>query len=499
MIQLKHILKFLIIFIPFLLGCDRQNIQVRRLRQHVEYLASDQLAGRYSTTKGDSLSQNYIVRQFCRIGLKPGTDSKSYRQHFPFLTKINCITQPQLLYYSDQDTVRLNRNIDYVIYRESGNTQVDGDVVFLAYGIEADSIGYNDITKLDLSDKIAITYIVTPRHFDKAHRDLAWKYNHIQKAQRLEKMGCRAIIYVNPKTYDKCNMLHSMIDKEHHSQRLRQVGIPICLMTYSTMSRMFQLAGSNLNTIDSLLETSDTSLAFSLRNLKMVIDVNIKRIHKNAANIIGYIPGKNSSTSIVIGAHYDHIGFRKDSTAVDSICNGADDNASGVSLMIELARRCKSIPNWESNLVFVAFGAEESGLCGSNHFIKNIPSQIGDIKSMLNFDMVGRMLNNSVTVCPWNSACEWQSYADLIETGSLIINSRNRNIRADHSPFIFDEIPALLFNTGFHKDYHQVSDEADKLNYEGMQMILDYAFQLLSIIQKPENNLTFSYVKIKNN
>lgn len=205
---------------------------------------------------------------------------------------------------------------------------------------------------------------------------------------------------------------------------------------------------------------------------------------ETAMNISGMIDNKANST-IVIGAHYDHLGMgglKSRSLTTKKIHAGADDNASGVAMMLLLAEQLKKSGNKKFNYLFVAFSAHENGLYGSEAFVNEIIIDLSKIKLMLNFDMVGRLDVTSPILKATKS--EKDFYLD-----SLLNNVNHKNFqikiqdnslsKSDATAFTKNNISSITFSTGIHDDYHKVSDTAEKINYDGVNTIKEYLFEFL--------------------
>ncbi len=218
-------------------------------------------------------------------------------------------------------------------------------------------------------------------------------------------------------------------------------------------------------------------------------------------NVIGYI-NNEAETTVVIGAHYDHLGMGGEGSLYregKAIHNGADDNASGVAVMLKLADSLiASAPlNNENNYLFIAFSGEEEGLLGSNYFVKNPTIDTKKVSYMINMDMVGR-LNEEKTL-----AVHGVGTSPVFKQTLFANNDANLNIvehesgvgPSDHTSFYLADIPVLHFFTGQHEDYHKPGDDAEKLNYEGMQQISKYIF---SIISDLNDNGQLAFTKTKN-
>ena len=215
-------------------------------------------------------------------------------------------------------------------------------------------------------------------------------------------------------------------------------------------------------------------------------------------NVIGFLDNTAENT-IVIGAHYDHLGYGGEGSlykdSIKAVHNGADDNASGVAVMLHLATILKD-KNTNNNYLFIAFSGEEMGLLGSNYFVKNPTIDTKKISYMINMDMVGRMKKDT-TLAVYGTGTS--------PIFKQVLKSHNDNFKliqhesgvgpSDHTSFYLADIPVLHFFTGQHEDYHKPSDDAEKLNYEGMELISDYIFDIISNLN---NQKKLAFRKTKN-
>ena len=206
-------------------------------------------------------------------------------------------------------------------------------------------------------------------------------------------------------------------------------------------------------------------------------------------NVIGYCNNKQKET-IVIGAHYDHLGYGKHGSrdTKNEIHNGADDNASGVSILINLIDQL--CPNQQYNYLFIAFSGEEYGLLGSSYFVKNSPIDLETIRFMINFDMVGRLNNqNEIAINGVGTSKKWNKLID--STNSLfhfnIKKSDSGTGPSDHTSFYLNNIPILHFFTGQHNDYHKSTDDIEKINFNGMYQIMSYVDKLIQSTSEIQN------------
>lgn len=215
-------------------------------------------------------------------------------------------------------------------------------------------------------------------------------------------------------------------------------------------------------------------------------------------NVIGFVDNKAENT-IIIGAHYDHLGFGGEGSlyrdSIKAIHNGADDNASGIAILLNLAARLKE-KNTNNNYLFMAFSGEEMGLLGSNYFIKNPTINTKKVSYMINMDMVGRMKKDS-TLAVYGTGTS--------PIFKQVLKSHNDNFKlvqqesgvgpSDHTSFYLADMPVLHFFTGQHEDYHKPGDDSEKLNYDGMYLISDYIFNIISDL---DDNGKLAFRKTKN-
>ena len=215
-------------------------------------------------------------------------------------------------------------------------------------------------------------------------------------------------------------------------------------------------------------------------------------------NVLGFIDN-NASQTVVIGAHYDHLGYggegSLDRSGEKAIHNGADDNASGVAVMLNLAGKLKET-NTSNNYLFMAFSGEEMGLLGSNYFAKNATIPTDSINYMFNMDMVGRLkADSTLAVYGVGTSPYFKQVISSSNKGFKIIENESGVGPSDHTSFYLVDIPVLHFFTGQHEDYHKPGDDSEKLNYDGMNMISEYIFDIITDL---DDNGELAFRKTKN-
>lgn len=221
-------------------------------------------------------------------------------------------------------------------------------------------------------------------------------------------------------------------------------------------------------------------------------------------NVLGYIDN-NAETTVVIGAHYDHLGYGGEGSLYrggdKAVHNGADDNASGVAVMLNLASKLKLKNDLtdikdQNNYLFMAFSGEEMGLLGSNYFSKNPTIDPASMNYMINMDMVGRMkADSTLAVYGTGTSPIFKQTIKAHNDHFKLIENESGVGPSDHTSFYLIDVPVLHFFTGQHEDYHKPSDDSDKLNYRGMTTISEYIYD---IIEDLDDNGELAFRTTKN-
>lgn len=446
---------------------------VGKFRAHIEYLADDKLEGRETGTPGEQLAADYISAEFKKIGLKPLGAEGSYFQPFDFLSGVE---------YDNTKVAIKGKELgeeDFYFLPVSGSGKVEGNIAYVGYGIHAPDVNHDDYEgQDDLEGKIVIIKLGSPKGTD-PHSEFAAHLPLRTKARVAKEFGAAGVMFVN----------HSE-DIKNPSARLTQkitpADIPVVMLSDGK-------------------ETYNDKYCAELAGEKAIIEVDRKEIRREGKNVIGFLDNGADKT-IVVGGHYDHLGYGHGGGSLhrgeDAIHNGADDNASGIGMTIELARAIKEAKG-KYNYLFIAFSGEEMGLLGSNYFVKNPTLEIPKMNCMINFDMVGRLDEeenkvgiNGVGTSPfWPmtiAAMDTQNFKGILKTKT----SESGVGPSDHTSFYYKNIPVLHFFSGTHSDYHKPSDDAEKINYDGMIRIYSYVAELLRRIEKSDD-LAFTETKAK--
>ena len=293
-----------------------------------------------------------------------------------------------------------------------------------------------------------------------------------------------------------------LITKLSLSNENENIGIPVIDVKRNIVEKIFKANGKNLLDIQKAIDSTKTPDSFVLKNVTVKFKTDLKYIEANTANIIGYLEGSDpvlKNEVIVIGAHMDHLGngmaygslYEKHEPAIH---NGADDNASGCSGVLEIAEKMASEKSkFKRSYIFMLFSGEEAGLLGSAFFTKSDIYKKYDIVAMINMDMIGRLKDDKLTIEGAGTSSIWKNILDSLNNihDKLHLSFGESGFgSSDQSSFYVKDLPVLMFFTGLHSDYHRPSDDWDKINAEGEVKVLDLVYDLIVTLdnrtQKPD-------------
>lgn len=468
------------------------------LRRHVQYLASPELTGRGVNTPGINLARDYIAAEFAKASLKPGGDHGSYLQGFDVTVGVT-VSEPSGLALGGEPPFQLNGAWIPLGLSKSGKVQAP--VIFVGYGITTKEYGYDDYAGIDAKGKIVLVLRYEPPPLDEKSpfRKLPDYSNYAAlriKANNAHEHGAVGMILVD--------MNHT--GDEQTELILTQASlwrgdnsVVAAQMKRRAIEKWLEARGISLPALKEKIDSSGKPASLAIPDAGAALEVNLREDRRRASNVIGILPGadpKLKNQSIVIGAHYDHLGFGHfgaiDREAEGKIHPGADDNASGTAVLLELARRLSQLPTQPARtIIFVAFSAEELGLYGSRYYVDH-PAAPTTMDAMLNLDMVGRLRDNRITIFGARSGA---GLSELVTRAAgrlgLQVNQSDDVGRSDHRSFYTKKIPVLHFFTGNHADYHRATDTSDKLNIEGMARVTDLVLGIALDIADARNPIRF--------
>ena len=418
------------------------------LQKHTYYLASDELQGRRAGDAGEKLASQYIADQFKNNGLLPKGSAEYFQ---PFEINDGRRVDEKTNLKINGKSLKLKEEFEVLSNSSSGSFSGDASPSIQ----EANQVWF-----VDLSESLEESK-------ENPHFDIANLIS--EKINNAKSKNATAVIFFN----SNGNNILSFNGKD----RTEQTSIPAIFLTKQGREK----------------HLSDLSTTYSVEST-----ISLSPKIRNARNVVGYIDN-GAPLTIVIGAHLDHLGFGEDGNSMikngePAIHNGADDNASGTSSLLELSSILKKSKQKKYNYLLIAFSAEELGLNGSKYFVENPTISLNTVNYMINMDMVGRLNDstNTITLGGYGTSPSWKTMIDGVkEKGFNIKYDSSGTGPSDHTSFYRKDIPVLFFFTGLHTDYHKPSDDADKINYTGMSKVVRFIQQMIER-DKPAQKIAFA-------
>ena len=499
----KYFILFYILFISLnvLFAGTNEDSTLINLNAHIGYLASDELEGRGIGSVGIDKAAKYIKDQYQSMGLEPGGDNDTYFQSFEITVGVKV---------EDETSLRLNGkdyelNKDFTALGISTSDDVSGNLVFAGYGITANEYNYDDYEKVDVQDKIVLLLTAEPgendstSQFDGVNPTV---YSELrEKANLARKRGARAVVLMNGPLYYPQDKELPAIKK---SMGYYDVGIPV---VHIKQALIFNYIDSDtLLKWQQKIDKTSESQSRMLDGVEMSIKTRLKADKSIVKNVIGVVKPQSSDdmdSPVIIGAHYDHLGYGGPSSlapGVHEIHNGADDNASGVAAIIEIAR--KLMENREQlvrPIVVIAFTSEEVGLIGSTYYVKHPRYPNEKTVAMLNLDAVGRMVNDGLIVFGTETAKEWTTLLSMYNKkyGFKLTLKADGYGPSDHASFVLKKIPVLHFFTGANADYHKPSDDIEKINFPDLDKLTAYVTDIAMYLAAESSHITYVHKPMK--
>ena len=433
---------------------DKQIIA--NLQKHIQVLASDSLEGRRTGTLGEQKAIAYISNEFKNAGLSP-KGSAGYYQPFEIDEGKQISSSTKLIVGGE--SLLLNKHFFPLAFSNNISIETLPSMAIQELGMP----WFVDI-------KEAMEANANNPHFD--------VYGFVRtKAKEIKEKGATGLFIYNTSAV-KDNI--EFVGKD----RSEVAAIPVIYLTKEAVAKYFNDPQATLD-------------------INMKIDIGAKK--RNGTNVAGLIDNKAKNT-VVIGAHFDHLGYGEDGNSLggnNQVHNGADDNASGVAAMIELARMLQSSPLKQNNYLFLAFSGEELGLNGSKYFVQHPTVDLSSINYMINLDMVGRVndAKPSLTIGGFGTSPSWAAaYSTTgkkgLYTGGITFKFDSSGTGpSDHTSFYLKDIPVLFYFTGIHSDYHKATDDFDKINYAGELTVLKHVYSVIEFENKEANKLAFIKTK----
>jgi aminopeptidase YwaD len=570
------------LFISALAQQPTATPSVDRLQQVIGYLASDALDGRRTGTKGANDAANYIAGEFSRLGLRaavlPARPTRArvesltgFFQPFPYVSSVE-LGRGNLLFLNPgraDDAAQFMVGEDWMPLGFSTNGSIkNAEMIFAGYGISSSELKYDDYGVSNAKDRVAVVFAGSPDG-DNPHGQFAQAGQIRFKVAAARAAGARALLIISDEEKLKDDRLARL-----SYDNAGEAGIPVIVISRRLATELLGSQDETLAAYEKIADARTASLPaqrgdggirsadimrLPRKGRTLSIDINVLRRESPSFNVAGILPGsdpKLKDETIVIGAHYDHLGRGGEGSLAPregEIHHGADDNASGVAGVLELARILSTQnPKPRRTIVFIAFSGEEEGLLGSDYYVNHPIVPLANTVAMINMDMIGRLKDHKLIIGGIGTASEWRAMIDrensedsmrVAALNSVVGAPTNMRVNldpkvnpvgapvvvgingrpvvvaefpnvprelatpftltlsedgygpSDHSSFYSKQVPVLFFWTGTHDDYHKPSDTSDKINFEGEARIMSFVTRVVRDIDKSDKRPTYTVAK----
>jgi aminopeptidase YwaD len=472
------------------------------VREYERTLADPAWEGRGVGTKGIDLAADWIAARMKAAGLTPAGDDGTWFEKMEITTGV--VAEPPCELVVNGARFALGDSLQPLGFSTNGTLRAR--VVFAGYGITAPGFRYDDYAGLDAKDALVLVLTQEPGEMDTTSRfdgNVNTPYADLRtKAINAREHGALGMLVVNGPKY-------------HAGEPLRRPasdgggymtsGLLAADLGEAAAAALFAGAHTTLAAAQEAIERDQQPHSFALPDT-VTLTLNLKRTRATTRNVVGMFPGRDTSRTLVIGAHYDHLGYggANSLSPNEHVPHpGADDNASGTTALLTVAERmgARVANGWrpEHDLVFASFTGEEIGLVGSSHFTDDSPRPFETIEAMINMDMVGRLRDDKLQVMGVGTASELDTIVAMTNRAVPLAHFDLRRSEdgygpSDHSSFYKKKVPVLMLFTGSHMDYHKPSDTWDKIHGQGVVRVSHFAEALLeSLDARPR----VSYTKAK--
>jgi aminopeptidase YwaD len=467
------------------------EVTQQELKGHIEYLSSDELQGRLTGSEGDSLAALYIRNELASYGFLP-LEGDGFQKFT--VTKRIFPGRENMLSIQGKN---FSCEKDYIPLGFSSSGKADAEVIFAGYGfnINTDSVKWNDYQNLDVKGKWVMILRADPEVSNTRSFFIPYSSDR-DKALIAKDMGAAGVLFVAGPASDDQDTFEPLNKNDF------PVGIPVFRVKRDVADQILSVARATTAALEKKLNNTRKPLGFST-DVYLKGNTEIAREESVTRNVAMVLPGtdeKLKNEYIVIGAHFDHLGLGgpgSSSRAVDTtgVHHGADDNASGVAMMLELAEKyARTKDSHKRSIICIGFSGEEMGLLGSKYFTENPGIDMKSVNAMINLDMVGRLRETNVLQVSGVGTAEGfrdkiQAVSDTTEI-KLALSDEGYG-PSDHSAFYGKNIPVLFYTTGAHLDYHTPNDVADSINYNGMITISSLVYSMAHELASAPERLKF--------
>ncbi len=450
---------------------------------HLRILASDEMRGRGNDQPELLEAASYIAEEFARLGLQPTSPEGSYFQPFTVTTAVELGDSSDCTFYNLPGfPVSLTYGADYTSLGFGEQNELNAPLAFAGFGISAPELNYDDYASIDASGKVVVVFEHEPgeRRGDSPFDGFSPTFHSslLRKAKTAREHGAVGLIVLP----DFLNHPRRRRDSLSAGERLESMGIPVLRLSRGWSERLWAASSQDLKEVWRWIDQRMTPYSFDWEDVYVRIYLDLKPTIHRVNNVAALLPG-STRQHLVLGAHYDHLGTGGGASLEEfdqgEIHNGADDNASGVAALLQLAEDLSSIPR-RLSILFVAFAGEELGLLGSAHYVREPLLPLRDTFCMLNFDMIGRSQGSLLIGGVGTSPDFGLLLEELAPQTPLNLHlAKTTGGSSDHLSFSRQQVPVLFFFSGLHSDYHRPSDDFHRVDVEGAEEIVAFVTRLV--------------------
>src|SRR5215510_3879216 len=476
------------------------DLSAERYFEHVKFLSSDEMKGRGDGSPELDKAADYIASQFRTWGLRPMGDDNTYFQKFQLTT--GAALGPNNELQLNGDKLKINEDFVPITFSDTGS--FDGALVFVGYGITAPELHYDDYEGINANGKIVVVLRHEPQESDPHSpfegTNFTRHASFVSKAINAKQHGAQGIVFITDLNHED-----EQVGSATRTEETDDLGIPAVHAKRAPLLNLFKAAGKDVAAIQKKIDVDLKPQSFDLPNSRGHISTDVIRTRKTVKNVVAGIPGSDPALQnewVVVGAHYDHLGLGDRNSLAPSqigqIHHGADDNASGTSGVLEVARLvAKNKPQWKRSVLFITFAGEELGLLGSSQFVNHPTIPLNGITGMINMDMIGRLSNDRLFVGGVGTS---PSFKPWLEEFNQVVHlqldySDSGYGASDHMSFNAKKIPVLFFFSGLHTDYHKPSDTYDKIKSNGAVKVLSLVYMMADRMASDTKRLEYTEVQ----
>lgn len=502
------------LFAPFAPSAEPADEILARMKKDIFYLAGPECNGRGVGTPGIDKAADYIAKSFVESGLKPA-NSGSFFQPFT-ITMLPTVASTSLEFLGPNgQKLLLKPNKQFRPIGMTGSGEAAAGIAFAGYGISLDTEQrkYDDYAGLDVTGKVVVLFRRTPRaeaKKDPFDKDESPEYASLAaKVKLAASKGAVAVAVVNDSSYAKDG---DALQDFRYAGVQTAAKIPILQMSRGTLDHLLADAvGKSVIELETAIDEDLKPRSVAINGWTAAATVALKKNDFACKNVVGVLEGAGplANETVVIGAHYDHLGTSsfgslQGPSAEGKVHWGADDNGSGTTGVIEMARRFAAMKDRQGRrIVFILFSGEERGLHGSIHYCKEPLFPLADTAFMLNMDMIGRVKKvddekggqkDRLLVYGTGTGEGFDKLADDFNTGFKLVKFGAGTGPSDHDSFYRKKVPVYFFFTGTHREYHRPTDTPDLINVEGMKKVVDYGEKIMyhfaTVAERPKYLVT---------